>query len=129
MDAERHERISRWLAVVLAVVFIPAGAIKLIQLRMVEEAFHAWGYTTGFMILIGVVELAAGILVLAPSVTSWAAGLLTLDMVGAFITHLRSAEWALMLAPVAVGAIAVYVGWVCLGRAAGFEPTAHPMRE
>ena len=49
--------------------------------------FRAWGYPDGFYLVIGAVEVVAGIGLLIPRVASYCAMVLAIVMVGASATH------------------------------------------
>ena len=50
-------------------------------------AFKKWGYPTWFMMLVGVIEVAGGLLLLLPKVRHFGAALLIMIMLGALVTR------------------------------------------
>jgi hypothetical protein len=56
------------------------------------RAFARWGYSDAFRILIGVLEMAAGVLLAIPPARIYAAGLVDVIMIGALGTILVHAE-------------------------------------
>lgn len=123
-----HNKAAWVTSVVLAVVFIPMGAMKLMGSEMAVEMFQQWGYALWFMYLIGVLEVAAGIAVLIPRVATYAAGYLTVQMLGALVTHVVHTEWLFALLPIVMGALAIYTMFARIPDAAGATPARRPMR-
>jgi len=88
----------------MAGMFIAAGGYKLTG--DMNEAFVAWGFPASFALIVGTLELVAGVCLLIPRIAGWAAlGLMAL-MVGAAGTHLVVGEYFLALVP-AVALIAL----------------------
>jgi putative oxidoreductase len=56
------------------------------------KAFAKWGYSDGFRMLIGVLEMAAGVLLAIPQTTVYAAALIDVLMIGAAGTLLLNGE-------------------------------------
>jgi uncharacterized membrane protein YphA (DoxX/SURF4 family) len=79
------------LQVIVGVAFVPIGLAKFTA-PMWIRGFEAWGYPPAFRILIGVVEMAAGVMLLVPRLTSYAALLLAAIMVGAIYTHAMAGQ-------------------------------------
>lgn len=76
-----------WALQVFAVaVFVLVGSRKFVDPRWVHD-FARWGYPAGFRQVIGVIEVAGGLALLAPPVTSYAALMLMAVMVGAAATQ------------------------------------------
>lgn len=78
---------------VLAAFFSMQGVMKLDPHTPWGEMFANWGYPSGSHLVIGVVELLAGIALLIPRFAAYAAATLALVMLGAAATHLIHAEW------------------------------------
>lgn len=91
----RGYRIS---SVILAGVFVMTGLPKLGGLNEIMTSFGSWGYPDEFMLFIGVTEFIAGIFLLVPKASLYAAGYLSIVMAGAVYTHLAfdSVAWALL---------------------------------
>ena len=109
---------------VLALVFVGAGALKLIKSHedLKADPHMAWAndFSGGFIKFLGIAEVAGGIgLVLpgltgiAPNLTAWAAAGLTVIMLGATGAHLRRSE-TLLVVPTLV--LALLTGFVAYGR-------------
>lgn len=79
------------LQVVVGLAFLPIGFGKFAN-PMWVRSFERWGYPDSFRILIGVVEVAAGLMLLVPRLTSYAALLLAAVMVGAIGTHAMAGQ-------------------------------------
>lgn len=101
--------LAAWvLCVVVGAFFLMSAFPKLMQKPEMVEAFEGWGYSTGFLVLIGVLEGLGGLMMFVPRLATWGAGLLVVVMLGAIYTHLSSgigsptfAIVALLLAAVA----------------------------
>jgi putative oxidoreductase len=85
-------RIAVWLCqAALAAMFVYAGAAKFgnpVWARM----FARWGYPDHFCLVIGAIEVAAGIGVLVPRIAAFSALVLLAVMGGAGMTHLVHGE-------------------------------------
>lgn len=80
----------------LAVIFLASGVAKLAALGFEQAAFARWGYPLWFMYAVGAAETLGALGLLTP-LRRWAAGGLLLLMLGALQTHLRFAEWGMLL--------------------------------
>ena len=82
-------RVALWvLQLAMAIVMVGPGVQKFTS-PMWRRMFHAWGYPDGFYLVIGAIEVVAGVLVLVPRVASAAAVVLMMVMGGAAITQMR----------------------------------------
>ena len=87
----RATRIAGWIVTGLLVLeFAYAGGIKLVPGGPATAGFRRFGYSDEFRILIGVLEVAGAVGLMAPRLASWAAGGLAAIMLGAVYTHLSS---------------------------------------
>ena len=77
---------------VVAAVFIAAGGVKLLQLRIVKETFAKYGFPEWFARVVGLGEVTCGVLVLIPGLAIFGATGLAIVMVGAVATHVMSKE-------------------------------------
>ena len=75
-------------SIVLAIVFIIAGLPKVVDMSELFHRFSDWGYSEEFLTFIGGTELIAGILLLVPKTSLYAASYLSIIMAGAIYTHL-----------------------------------------
>ncbi len=98
--------------IVLGLAFIAAGASKLLGPEAAQANFENWGYPGWFALVIGAVELMAGLAVLWYRLTPYAAAVLVGDMIGATITHMVAAEWAMIGVTLVLGALAGFVAWM-----------------
>jgi len=79
---------GKWLlAVLLAVLMVGPGSQKFTSPTW-ERMFRTWGYPDGFYLVIGAVEVVAGIGLLIPRVASASAITLAIVMAGAAATHI-----------------------------------------
>jgi uncharacterized membrane protein YphA (DoxX/SURF4 family) len=79
---------GKWLlTVLLAVLMVGPGSQKFTS-PVWERMFRTWGYPDGFYLVIGAVEVVAGIGLLIPKMASASALLLALVMAGAAATQL-----------------------------------------
>jgi uncharacterized membrane protein YphA (DoxX/SURF4 family) len=100
----------------LAVLFVFAGAMKLVQ--PIEALTAHTGMPGPFMRFIGVAELLGGLGLVLPGLfgiglglTPLAAAGLVIIMIGATIVTLRTAGMAMALFPLVVGLLLVFVAW------------------
>lgn len=80
--------IGDWiLRFLLTALFITQGIVKLGGSTAWVSRFHVWGYPDHFYLVIGVVELLAGIALLIPRLAPFGAVVLIVVMAGATLTH------------------------------------------
>jgi len=111
------------LALVLTCVFLGTGISKLVSVPYIVETFRAWGYPTWFRYAIGVTEVLAAVLVLIPATRALGAALVALVMLGAIGTHIVAGQWAMLLLPVSMLAVALLLVNALRPR---FEPWPTP---
>jgi uncharacterized membrane protein YphA (DoxX/SURF4 family) len=80
------------LSILLAALFVFAGAGKVIGLPEMAEGFRGYGYPDWFRVLVGVIEVVCGVGLLIPKVAIDAASFLVIVMVGAVVTELLVGE-------------------------------------
>jgi putative oxidoreductase len=79
---------GKWLLqVLLAIVMVGPGTQKFTGPTW-ERMFRTWGYPDGFYLVIGAIEVVAGIGLLIPRVASASAITLAIVMAGAAATHI-----------------------------------------
>lgn len=89
MALSKTQTILMWvLTVLLAGIFLFAGAIKLAGMEEAVRGFEQFGYPGWFRIVIGVIEVVCGVALLIPKVAIDAASLLVVLMLGAVLTEL-----------------------------------------
>ena len=78
--------VALWIVQILAAAaFVAIGLGKFGDPSWARN-FARWGYPDGFYMVIGVLEIAGGLLLLVPKVTSYAAALLAVILVAAAVT-------------------------------------------
>jgi len=82
--------LSWLLAVLLSVSFVFSGAMKLPLDDRTVRRFEQWGYNAEFAVLIGVLEVLAGLFILYPPTVPLAAPTIVVLMLGAVWTHVSS---------------------------------------
>lgn len=88
----RLGRLALWLCqAALALMFLFAGGAKFASPAW-PRMFARWGYPDHFYIVIGVVEVVAGLALLVPRAAAPAALVLIVIMIGAGLTHILHAE-------------------------------------
>lgn len=80
------------LSALLALVFLFTGGMKLAGVEQVASDFGRFGYPLAFMYLIGLAEIGGALLLFAPAVSKYAAGVLILIMLGASASHLMAGD-------------------------------------
>ena len=106
---------AAFVAIGLAKFGSPAWAIK----------FERWGYPDGFYMVIGALELAGGVLLLVPRLSSYAAALLGAILIGAAATHALHDEAARVAAPLMWLAVMTLIGVARRRRA--WRPAIRPV--
>ena len=91
----RHVRLGlSWLlAAWFAHLYVTMGWPKFRHDSFWTPLFDHWGYPPSFRILIGTIEVTAGVLLVAPWLTTWAALALILVMLGAAGSLATDARW------------------------------------
>lgn len=100
MTRVRAVRALTWL---LALLFVAAGVPKVLGLGSAATEFARLGYSTGFRLLVGVLEIAGGVALLVDPVALYGAVLLLLIMVGATWTLVAVGDP--LVPPLVVGAL------------------------
>lgn len=78
-------------ALILCLFFILNGYPKIFSDGSnIVAKFKDWGYSSNFVLIIGILEIIGGIMVLIPRVAFYGALLLSVIMVGAIYTHLST---------------------------------------
>lgn len=78
---------------IISLMLLYSSMLKLVGFPGMEESFLVWGYSKTFMIIVGIIELAIGILVYAkPTRKIGLTGLIFL-MIGALFTHISNDEY------------------------------------
>lgn len=98
MTLSRPTRLSRlglsWLlACWFCHLYLTMGWPKFRSDSFWTALFEHWGYPPSFRILIGVVEVGAGVAIVVPWVTTYAAAALMIVMLGAAGSLARDARW------------------------------------
>jgi putative oxidoreductase len=80
-------RIALWICqALLALMFVYAGAAKFTS-PLWPRMFARWGYPDHFYLVIGAVEVVAGVALLVPRLATGASIVLVVVMIGAGATH------------------------------------------
>lgn len=79
------------LQVLMAAAFISIGLGKFGD-SFWERSFQQWGYPPGSHMVIGAIELLGGALLLIPRLTTYAASVLAVVMIGAVATHAMAGQ-------------------------------------
>jgi len=102
--------ITLWVvSALLAALFFVAGGAKIGG--WFDAQFIAWGYTQGFAVLIGVLEVVFAIGLLVKRTTAWAAFGLLAIMLGAIGTHLTHNEFSSLAVPILAFLLLGFVAW------------------
>ena len=100
-----------WIGcVLLTLLFILSGVGKISNPAGAAKMFEHFGYPGWFGMVIGAVEIMSGIALLIPRLSTYAAGVLGVVMLGAIVSHLRVAEWNRVGFTVVLFAILGFVG-------------------
>ena len=107
------------LTVLLGLFFVLQGVAKFTPSSPWPGMFEGWGYPAGFHLVIGALELLAGIFLFVPRVAGFAAALLVLIMLGAFGTHALHGEGPQMASTAIFALLAGVMVWIRLPRRVG----------
>lgn len=121
--------IAAWLAAAyLAWTVVPMGWVKFDPDGFWTPAFERWGYPGWLRILVGAIEVGAGIGVLVPRLAAYSAAALAVVLAGAWLTRFNDGRFT------DVAWLSLYLGllgWIILefrGRRWRFRATAPPRR-
>jgi len=82
-----------WLVTVcLAGISLLVGTIKFTQSESWDRRLAQWGYAPWVRPMVGVAEIASGVLILVPPVAAYGAATLGIVMAGALATHVVHGE-------------------------------------
>jgi uncharacterized membrane protein YphA (DoxX/SURF4 family) len=98
------------LAALLGLAFLASGGMKLAG--MDEEGFARFGYPGWFFRVIGLAELAGGLLVLLPATRRYGGAVICCVMTGALVTHLKMGETGDLAPPAVLFLMAAVLVWV-----------------
>jgi uncharacterized membrane protein YphA (DoxX/SURF4 family) len=102
-------RIGLWaLQLLIALAFMLIGVAKFADPSWVRK-FAQWGYPDGFYMVIGAVEAAGAVALLVPRLTTYAALVLGVVMIGASATHWIHGEMARVTPPLMFLAVLIVV--------------------
>ncbi len=90
---EKSRRLGYWISsIVLGLLYVLVGLPKITPIFLVEAIhdFEKWGYSQTFQYFIGGSEFVAGIFLMVPRTSLYAAGYLIIVMIGAIYTHIAS---------------------------------------
>jgi putative oxidoreductase len=96
----------------LGFFFVMAGGEKLLGQEAQIDSFFRWGYPLWFLYLIGAIELIGGICLLIPQIRFFAVLVLSVTMVGAFMTHLLAGEMAAVPVPLVLLVLLLILAWM-----------------
>ncbi|MGV3525692.1 MAG: DoxX family protein [Candidatus Sericytochromatia bacterium] len=105
-SSKNFERNILW---VLATTFIISGLLKFSGSPLLSESFVNWGYPAAFVYLVGVVELAGGLLLLNRHSAFFGGIILALEMFAAFFTHFVHGEAIVAIVPLALMSMLILV--------------------
>ena len=89
------------LATLLGLFFLGVGIAHVFGLPFLVQRFEAWGYSAGFRLFVGLLEMIGGVLMLFRRGASLAAIGLSLVMLGATYTELFLGTAVFALVPIA----------------------------
>ena len=102
--------IGLWaLQILVAALFVVIGIAKFGDPAWARN-FARWGYPSGFYMVIGALEMIGGVCLLVPRITTYAAALLGVIMIGASATHLLHSEMHRVAGPLVYLAVLAVIG-------------------
>jgi hypothetical protein len=105
------------VTLIVATLSILVGSIKFTEARGWDRAFAHWGYPTWARPTIGVAEVAAGVLMLAPPTAAYGGALMASVMIGAIGTHVVHHEFERVVPPAVLCTLSCIVLFVRRHRA------------
>jgi putative oxidoreductase len=107
----RGKTVILWAATsILAIFFILMGLPKVLGQTGWVSRFEAWGYPDWFRSVVGLGEIAGGILLMIPSFARLGAAVLAIIMVGAAGTHAWYGELPRIILPMVLLVLVTLVG-------------------
>ena len=107
----RGKTVILWAATsILAIFFILMGLPKVLGQTGWASRFGAWGYPDWFLSVVGLGEIAGGILLMIPSFARLGAAVLATIMVGAAGTHAWYGELPRIILPMVLLVLVTLVG-------------------
>ena len=104
MKKAKAKNIIAWvLQVLLGLEYLLAGSGKLTNAEWWQRKFEEWGYPDHVYLVVGILEMLAGILIFFPKFSARAALAMMVVMAGAVATHLIYGEFDRFLAPLIIG--------------------------
>lgn len=82
-----NSKIVYGLQILLALIFLAAGAAKLTGAPMMVEGFGALGLGQWFRYFTGAIEVSGAVALLVPALAGYSAAVMSCVMVGAIIAH------------------------------------------
>jgi putative oxidoreductase len=108
----KGKKIALWtVSILLAALFLFAGAPKLLQPAKIGPMFVQYGYAAWFATVIGICEVLGAIGLLVPRVAGLAASGLSIIMVGAVYTLVSHHEGKQAIFPLVTLALLVMVSY------------------
>jgi putative oxidoreductase len=102
--------VALWIVTVLvAALFFVSGGAKVGG--WADAQFVEWGYSPGFAVLIGILEVLFAIGLLIKRTAAWASFGLMAIMLGAVGTHLTHGEYLMVLLPIGVFLLLGFIAW------------------
>ncbi len=101
---------AQFAIVLIGLTFLCAGAAKVASAEFMLDRFVAWGHEGPLMFVVGAIELACAVMILAPRTQILGTVLLSVVMLGAIVTHVRAAEPYLLAVPLLV--LAATTSWL-----------------
>ena len=105
MDAQKQ---TITLAKILGVLFIIIGFPKVIGFEMMVANFNNWNLGSLWRYIVGTTEVVLGVLMFVPILRKYAAFLYFSMMPAAFMIHLASKEYGMLIMPVIIGSFTLW---------------------
>ena len=107
---KKSKKIFKWiLTVLLGLEFILAGQAKFTSSGVWMKQFDRWGYPDHFYLVIGVLEVAVGIIIFFPKHANKAILGGIVIMVGAALTHVFNSEASRSIPPIIISGLLLVV--------------------
>jgi uncharacterized membrane protein YphA (DoxX/SURF4 family) len=109
---KRARTVGLWIVTLLAAAVMIGPGLQKFTSPIWQRMFRVWGYPEHFYLVIGAIEVVAGIGLLVPRVASASAIVLMIVMAGAFVTRMtHGASGVGELVFMTMLGIVAYVRW------------------
>jgi uncharacterized membrane protein YphA (DoxX/SURF4 family) len=106
-------KVAVWaVTIFVAALMLLTGSSKLVQPAFWQQQFvNGWGLPAWLATIIGLAEMAGGLLILMPRRAVYGGAIIALVMIGASGTHVVAGELERLPITLTIGTLAAFVAW------------------